>query len=293
MSRDHGVALLQESECRPFSVDHAQTIAAVREADAAARLCAERARVGHADVQLAGVTERLDADENGPAALLDAVFERVLDERLEDQRRHRGLPRLLGDVPLDAGAIDESLAHDVGVEAQQVQFLAQRRLRRAVRLQVRPQQVREAHEQAIGTRDVHLHQRGDRVQRVEQEVRLELRAQARQLGLREVPLQHQQSLAFVLPPEEALDAEDHRQPQRGVQEQHEALVHVDLRPRPMRIGQARQRIHAVPDREHRRDGDDREQREPDEVPAEPSGGLRAATRSIAAPSVAAAAARAT
>src|SRR4051794_6099613 len=79
----------------------------------------------------AAVTQvtRLDPDDHGLAALGYAVFDRILDDRLKDQRRKpRGFQRLRN-FNLDVKTVREARFLDVEIEALQIDFLSERNVR--------------------------------------------------------------------------------------------------------------------------------------------------------------------
>ena len=124
-----------------------------------------------------------------------------------------GIERVVRDVPGERDAAREALLHDVRVQLQQLQFLAQRSHVARARLQARAQQVGESRQQPIGALHVDLHERRDGVERVEQEVRLQLRLELRELRFGQVLLQRQQPLALLPPAREAREPEDDAEPQ--------------------------------------------------------------------------------
>ena len=85
------------------------------------------------------------------------------------------------------------------VQLQQLRFLAQRsRLARAHR-EAGAQQVGEPRQQPVRALHVGLHQRRDGVQRIEQEVRLQLRLELRELRLGQVLLHRSRRSRSLLP----------------------------------------------------------------------------------------------
>jgi hypothetical protein len=87
------------------------------------------------------------------------VFERVLEQGLQQHRGDRRVERVVGDVPVESDASREALQHDCRVEPQQVELLAQRSHVLRAGVQARAQEIGELCQQAIGARDVDLHQR--------------------------------------------------------------------------------------------------------------------------------------
>src|SRR3954451_25214054 len=68
---------------------------------------------------------RLDADDDRLAALGHAIFDCILDDRLEQQRRQPRLFELLGDVDFDVQSVGETRLLDVQVQALQVDLFGQ------------------------------------------------------------------------------------------------------------------------------------------------------------------------
>src|SRR4051794_22625349 len=130
-------------------------------------------------VEVAG----LDPDDDRLAALGYAIFNRILDDRLHQQRRKARLLQLSRNVDLDAKAIREARLFDVQIKPLQVDFLRER--------DVRPWVQREAGSEECGKREQHglgavgasgHDQRGQRIESVEQEVRINLIAERPYLG---------------------------------------------------------------------------------------------------------------
>ena len=119
----------------------------------------------------------------------DAVLDRVLDERLQQQRRYQRVECLGLDVVADHQTVGEACAFDLEVLAEKVELGVERDFLFAEPLEREPQQVAEPHQRAIGGVDVAVHQRGDRVQRVEEKMRMQLLLQRLELRLHEPGLQ--------------------------------------------------------------------------------------------------------
>ena len=89
--------------------------------------------------------------------------------------------RLRLDVEADDQPIGEARLLDLEVLREEIELRLERDFLAARVLERHPQQIAEAHQGPVGGLDVAVHQRRDRVQRVEQEVRLELLLQRRHL----------------------------------------------------------------------------------------------------------------
>ena len=119
----------------------------------------------------------------GPGLLRDAVLDRVLDERLQQQVRHQRVERVGLDVEADDEAIGEARLLDLEVLCEEVELGLERDFLLAELLERQAQQVAQPHQRPVGGLDVAVHQRRDRVQRVEQEVRVQLLLQRLELRL--------------------------------------------------------------------------------------------------------------
>jgi len=104
-----------------------QSCACVRQTDAVA--CTgrnPRPVVAHGQMQPAVPSRGSDLDPSRSDATRDAMTDRVLDERLEDERRHGSVERLAGDVDAIGKAVGEADALDLQIRFDELQLLAQR-----------------------------------------------------------------------------------------------------------------------------------------------------------------------
>ena len=118
-----------------------------------------------------------------------AVLDRVLDERLQQERGQQRIERLGFDVEPHDQSIGESRLLDFEVLREEIELRLQRAFVLAQVLERHAEQIAEAHQRAIRGVDVAMHQRRNRVQRVEQEVRLQLMLQRGHLRLDELGLE--------------------------------------------------------------------------------------------------------
>ena len=137
--------------------------------------------VAHFHPQLVALAARGDVDVAGPGLLRDAVLDRVLDERLEDQVRHERVERLGLHVEADDSRSAKRVCSIWRYLREEVELGLERDLLLADVLERQAQQVAQAHQRAIGGLDVAVHQRRDGVERVEEEVRVELLLERLQL----------------------------------------------------------------------------------------------------------------
>ena len=117
------------------------------------------------------------------------MLDRVLDERLQDEVRHERVERLGLDVEADNQAVGEARLLDLDVLREEVQFRLQWDFLLADVLERQPQQIAQTHERPVGGLDVAVHQRRNGVQRVEQEVRVELLLERLELSFDEPGLE--------------------------------------------------------------------------------------------------------
>ncbi len=202
--------------------------------------------------------------------MLDTVLEGVFEQRLKQHCGDCSVERVFGDFPRDRDARSEARAHDVRVELEQLYLLAQRGELSRAGLKAGAQQVRELCEQRVGASDVDMHQRRDGIQRVEQEMWLQLCLELRELRLGEMSLQRQHPIALLLPPSEAGEAEQDRQPQAHIQKQLDSLVEKHLRPRVVTVSDFRERVDAVANAVDPSDEGDDDSREPRQMSYEPA-----------------------
>jgi hypothetical protein len=102
-------------------------------------------------------------------------------ETLEDQVWHAGVEGLGLDVELDRQTVGESRLLDLEILAEELELLLEPHFVAADLLEREAEQIAQARERAVGLLDVLVHQRRDGVQRVEEEVRVELLLQRREL----------------------------------------------------------------------------------------------------------------
>src|SRR5688500_9803567 len=160
----------------------------IREADAAVEVGQPRRRQSDAvvlNVELeqgaasAGAHGNLARCRPGTNAVLDGVFDEWLQQKVGDQRMQRiGL-----DVEYHRQTIAEARLFDLQVLREEIELLLQRHFLHADALQRHAQQIAQARDHRIGGFDVAMHQRRDRVERVEEEVRLHLPLQGMESSL--------------------------------------------------------------------------------------------------------------
>ncbi|MNI31800.1 hypothetical protein D3C73_856920 [compost metagenome] len=142
--------------------------------------------VAHLDAQHVTVAAALDLDGVLAKVAADAMAQRVFHQRLQDQAWNRAIKQFWCDVDAAVQAVLETRALDAQVQLDQFQFLAQTDFLAIVVLQKGTQQLAQAQQHVFGTGLVFIQQGDDCVQRIEQEMRLQLRLQCQQPRLRQL-----------------------------------------------------------------------------------------------------------
>ena len=119
----------------------------------------------------------------------EAVPHRILHERLNDEQRHAGIGDVGREVDRDLEPIGEARPLNLEVALDDLQLLAQRRMAIPGVEHVAEQIAEGGHQAHDAGRVPGTRQRGDAVQAVEEEVRLEVPAQRLQPRRRELGLQ--------------------------------------------------------------------------------------------------------
>jgi hypothetical protein len=148
-----------------------------------------RAAVAHFDDERAVFSHRADVHPPDSPLRVHPVLDRVLDDRLQDHRRHQPGERIGRNVPFDAQPIGEPNPLNGNVVVEEFHLARQRNLF-GVLLERRAEQSAQPADR-LGDRRLVAFQRErrDRVQRIEQEVRVELCPQRRQARFGEVGAQ--------------------------------------------------------------------------------------------------------
>ena len=219
------------------------------------------------DAQPVAAAPRAQRQRVGSLDALDAMAKRVLEQRLDRQRRHAAGPRSGVDLDAQAHAVGKTFAHDGRIAVDQPQLLVERAARPPRQVGGGAQQGGQPRQQRVGQVGFVVDRRGDRVQRVEQEVRLQLLRQLRQLRrLRAQPLLRQRRVRA------------HAEHDRGEQHEEEgelgALVQVHRPPGRMVVVLAQQRVDRVAQPIDRGHESRREQRQPTQLQPEPACRLR-------------------
>jgi hypothetical protein len=142
--------------------------------------------VAHRQLQRSPHGARTDRHPSPGDAWGDGVHQRVLDERLQDKGRDFRLEQGLVNGPAHREAFAEPHLLDLEIASCEVEFVAERKRGVLGGRQGGAQQLREPHRHALGGGGILAHQRHDRIEGVEQEVRMQLRAERGELGLRQV-----------------------------------------------------------------------------------------------------------
>src|SRR6185295_14579748 len=150
-------------------------------------------RILHDQLDEALATPRRNADFAAFEQMRDAVVNGVLYQRLQKQRRHGDVAHIRGNVELGTQPLAETHALDREEGLREPYFLGQRNRLLAPERQALAKELRHQKAHLARSRRVVADQRRDRVQAVEQEMRIELRAQRFQLGLARQHLQLQRA----------------------------------------------------------------------------------------------------
>ena len=126
-----------------------------------------------------------------PPAVCDAFPCRMAFSTSGCNRRDGARASSASGVAFDADAqpVAEACAHEPEVAVEHLELVAQRNLVRMRRAQRKTKQLGQLADHAIRTSRIVVHRGRDRIERVEQEVRLELEPEIAQLRLRESSLQ--------------------------------------------------------------------------------------------------------
>ena len=109
-----------------IAVYQRQPFTAVAHADAGGLRDIPVAGVVDLNPQIIPLALRLDANRYGLTAAFHTVFVGVLEQRLQQHRRHGRVERVVVDIPFQRHASHEAFLHDGGVELQHLQFFTQR-----------------------------------------------------------------------------------------------------------------------------------------------------------------------
>ena len=142
----------------------------------------------------------------------DTVLHRVLDERLQDEVGDERRACVRGDVPLDPESIAVAHLLDLDVAAHEPQLLVERQVDRSSFVEQIPQQLTEPDERVERlVLPVAPHEHRDGVQRIEQEVRLQLRLERGEARALELRLELRRAEIAVAVAVGVVEPERHRQ----------------------------------------------------------------------------------
>ncbi len=246
-----------------------QTVSYIRQTDAGGRLAvaqslrlAARAGVGDGDQHPVARPPRLDRDVGAFLLGRHRIFDRILDQRLQQQRGQPRAGHRRVDFEARAQPVLEPHLLDLQIELQRLHFLLDRHLSRRLVDQRVAKERRKARQHRIGAVGLlEQHQRRDRIERIEQEVRVELIAQHRELRGRRLVLEMLHLVDLILDDQVEVDAEIERRPaeQRGegdveghqhARQRHAGLAILDQRPG--------ERVEKGGEQRRQREGEDRQ-----------------------------------
>src|SRR4029453_16465550 len=176
LQRERGVGAIQPLQSRP-DVPKAEPLADRRRKVGTV--------VGYPDDEAIAIKARVEIDATGAGLLGNAVADGVLDERLEDQAGDDRLARLLAGIDGHPETIAVPRALDRQVRVEKLQLALERYLLNVRGLEGPSQELGQLRKHQIRRLDVLTHQSGDRVQRVEEEVRVKLHLQRLDLRMRQ------------------------------------------------------------------------------------------------------------
>ena len=117
------------------------------------------------------------------------MLDGVLDERLEQERRHEDVERIRPDVIPDDQTIGKPRPLDLEVLPQEVELGGECDFLLPEAFERQPQQVAQTHQRAIGRLDVAMHQGGNGMQGVEEKMGMELLLERLELRLHQPRLE--------------------------------------------------------------------------------------------------------
>src|SRR5205807_4057 len=128
-------------------------------------------------------------DAAGNRTWRDAVSNRVLDQRLEEQVRDERDARVRGDVELHRESVLESDALDLEIVAEDLELAREGNLLFGDAVERRAQQLAQLGNHSLGGRCVGMDERRDGVEGVEEEMWMQLKLETLELGAGEPPLE--------------------------------------------------------------------------------------------------------
>ena len=144
------------------------------------------------------------------------MLHRVLDQRLQEKSRQERSRGAVADLPAERQMTGVARLQDLRIAAQPVYLLVE-----GLHLLAGPhgvsQQIAEIPEQAARLARILGHQPCDGVERVEEEVRLEMRPELGELGLRAKLVSLQRANARILDDDRQ---DEHQRPEREVRQSH-------------------------------------------------------------------------
>src|SRR5512132_3462874 len=145
--------------------------------------------IGYGDLQAITRFSRADMHSAFARAHRHTVLQRVFKQRLEQKLRDKHPPRGGGYRPGNCQAITKSNRHYIEVMLGERELVLQRYLIFPAMLECQSKEIAQPGEHCVGGFNVAVHQSGYAVQRVEQEMRMYLRAQSFELSLGETHAQ--------------------------------------------------------------------------------------------------------
>jgi len=176
------------------AVEMREAVAEVGEADAAGGIFGSGWRqagagVGDFEDHAAVFAVRGDGELHDFVAGLHAVAQRVFNDRLKKELRNERWEEGRIDVVRDGEFAFEAFLHQFEIAASDLEFLFERKFVRAGTAQREAEKIAELREHGVGGAHVFVHDGGNGVERIEQEMGLNLKAKIFELRLREAGLE--------------------------------------------------------------------------------------------------------
>lgn len=163
-----------------------QTRLGIGQSDAAPNRCGRAeagAGIAHAHPKRPVVGPRFDADRPGRTATREAMDDGVFNKGLKDHRRHFGVQHVFGHALTNAQPIPKRESLDFKVNLEELQLVGEWNLPRPAIIKANAEQAAEPTDRLDNGVILTLsRQHGDGIQRVEQEVRVQLRLERAEAG---------------------------------------------------------------------------------------------------------------
>jgi hypothetical protein len=187
------VVAITHGELMGSGVKLFEACAGVGESDSVTRFAADdpfesHTGVAHADTQNFADTNGSEADDAAGSLGFDAMFDGVFDEWLEDECGNHGVEHRGIDGILDAKSVAKPPFLNRKVTTEKIEFATQGNFLFVGGVEGGSQQFAEVSEHVVRSGGVAVNEGRDGVERVEEEMRIELHLECGETGLREAGL---------------------------------------------------------------------------------------------------------